>query len=203
LRREGARRRRRTFMDLRERVLEVAREAIEVKRRFFEGELEGVLEAARLLVGTLRGGGKVLIFGNGGSAAQAQHIAAELVNRFRKDRKGLPALALTTDTSVLTSVANDYDFSLVFARQIEALGEAGDLAWGMTTSGRSPNVVKALQVAKQRGLRTLAFSGGDGGQVKEVAELCLVVPSEETPRIQEVHITLAHILCELAEDELF
>ena len=131
-------------MDLRERVLEVAREAIEVKRRFFEGELEGVLEAARLLVGTLRGGGKVLIFGNGGSAAQAQHIAAELVNRFRKDRKGLPALALTTDTSVLTSVANDYDFSLVFARQIEALGEAGDLAWGMTTSGRSPNVVKAL-----------------------------------------------------------
>lgn len=192
-----------TFVDLRERVLEVAREAIEIKRRFFEGELEGIIEAARLLVGTLRGGGKVLIFGNGGSAAQAQHIAAELINRFRKDRRGLPALALTTDTSVLTSVANDYDFSLVFARQIEALGEAGDLAWGMTTSGRSPNVVKALQVAKQMGLRTLAFSGGDGGQVKEVAELCLVVPSEETPRIQEVHITLAHLLCELVEDELF
>ncbi len=186
-----------------ERIWEIVRASSELKEAFLRREGKEVERAARLLVEVVRSGGKIFLFGNGGSAADAQHIAAEFVNRFRKDRRALPAVALTTDSSVLTSIANDTDFSLVFARQLEALGRAGDLAWGITTSGRSPNVIRGLKRATELGLRTLVFSGGDGGEAAEVAEVALVVPSFDTPRVQEVHILLGHILCELVEDELF
>ncbi|HEX16533.1 MAG: phosphoheptose isomerase [Deltaproteobacteria bacterium] len=186
-----------------ERIREIVRASSELKEAFLRREGKEVERAARLLVEVVRSGGKIFLFGNGGSAADAQHIAAEFVNRFRRDRRALPAVALTTDSSVLTSIANDTDFSLVFARQLEALGSAGDLAWGITTSGRSPNVIRGLKRATELGLRTLVFSGGDGGEAAELAEVALVVPSFDTPRVQEVHILLGHILCELVEDELF
>jgi D-sedoheptulose 7-phosphate isomerase len=147
-------------------------------------------------------GAQVLIFGNGGSAADAQHFACELVGRFLRDRRAVPAVALTTDTSILTAVANDYSFDRVFARQIEALGRPGDVAVGITTSGRSPNVLAGLQTAKTRGLKTIAFTGGDGGPVGNAAELHVNVPHPEPPRVQEVHRTLIHAVCELVEREL-
>jgi len=148
------------------RISTIVEESIALKREFFRRSLVEVRRAVQMVVGTLKGGGKLLIFGNGGSAADAQHIAAEFVNKFMMKRDALPAIALTTDTSVLTSVANDTDFSQVFSRQIEALGQEGDLAWGITTSGRSPNVVQGLIRAKQLGLKTLVLTGSDGGEVQ-------------------------------------
>ncbi|RLA80142.1 MAG: phosphoheptose isomerase [Deltaproteobacteria bacterium] len=185
------------------RISTIVEESIALKREFFRRSLVEVRRAVQMVVGTLKGGGKLLIFGNGGSAADAQHIAAEFVNKFMMKRDALPAIALTTDTSVLTSVANDTDFSQVFSRQIEALGQEGDLAWGITTSGRSPNVVQGLIRAKQLGLKTLVLTGSDGGEVLKVADLSLLVPSRSTPRVQEVHIMIGHIICELVEEELF
>ena len=185
------------------RISTIVEESIALKREFFRRSLVEVRRAVQMVVGTLKGGGKLLIFGNGGSAADAQHIAAEFVNKFMMKRDALPAIALTTDTSVLTSVANDADFSQVFSRQIEALGQEGDLAWGITTSGRSPNVVQGLIRAKQLGLKTLVLTGSDGGEVLKVADLSLLVPSRSTPRVQEVHIMIGHIICELVEEELF
>ena len=159
--------------------------------------------AAELVIETLRQGGKVLVFGNGGSAAQAQHIAAELVNRMCMDRAPLPAIALTTDTSILTSVANDYDFDQVFAKQVQALGRPGDLAWGLSTSGASRNVLLGLEAAGGKGMKRLAFAGRPGAGIEKVAELCLWVEAASTPVIQEVHLAAAHIICELVERELF
>jgi len=154
-------------------------------------------------VHALRGGNKLLFFGNGGSAADAQHLAAELVNRFQIERPPLAALALTTDTSILTAVANDYDFLQVFAKQVRALGRPGDLALGLSTSGNSPNVVAGFQAARELGLATLALSGREGGPVAEAAEFALIVPSQDTPRIQEVHITIGHVLCDLVDYQLY
>jgi len=151
---------------------------------------------------SLAAGGKILLFGNGGSAADAQHLAAEFVNRFDRDRPGLAAIALTTDGSILTSVPNDDEFAAVFARQIEALGRAGDVAVGITTSGHSANVVRALQEAARSGLRTAVLSGRDGGPAAAEAHIALVVPGDETARIQEVHILAGHLLCRLVEDRL-
>ncbi|MFZ2089693.1 MAG: D-sedoheptulose 7-phosphate isomerase, partial [Desulfobaccales bacterium] len=151
----------------------------------------------------LTGGGKILLFGNGGSAADAQHIAAEFVNRFKIERPPLAALALTTDTSILTSIANDYDFIEVFAKQVRALGRPGDAAVGLSTSGNSGNVVRALEAAREMGLNTLALSGGKGGPVAAAAEMAIVVPSANTPRVQEVHITIGHVLCDLVDFLLF
>ena len=147
--------------------------------------------------------GKNSFFGNGGSAADAQHLAAEFVNRFQKERRSLPAIALTTDTSILTSIANDYDYSLVFVKQIEALGQSGDTAWSISTSGMSPNVYLGLKKAKQKGLKTVALTGGDGGKIVKMADISIIVPSFKTPRIQEIHITIGHIVCELVERALF
>jgi D-sedoheptulose 7-phosphate isomerase len=144
-----------------------------------------------------------MIFGNGGSAADAQHIAAEFVNKFMIDRPPLPAIALTTDTSVLTSVGNDYTFDEVFSKQIKALGMEGDVAWGMSTSGNSVNVVEALAVARERGLRTIGMTGSSVGQMAEVAQVLLTVDAENTARMQECHITMAHIICELVDYQLF
>ena len=147
--------------------------------------------------------GKNSFFGNGGSAADAQHLAAEFVNRFQRERRPLPAIALTTDTSILTSIANDYDYSLVFVKQIEALGQSGDMAWSISTSGMSPNVYLGLKKAKQKGLKTVALTGGDGGKIVKMADISIVVPSFNTPIIQEIHITIGHIVCELVERALF
>ena len=169
-----------------------------------EAELaERIAEAARMLVDTLSAGGKVLVMGNGGSAADAQHFVAEIVGRFKKERRGLPAISLTTDTSILTAIGNDYGFDQVFSRQVEALALPGDLLVGISTSGGSENVRRALVRGGEGGCRTIALLGKDGGVIKDVVDLHLTVPDRETPRIQEGHITIIHILCDLMEKELF
>ena len=190
-------------MPLTARLAAAVAEANLLKDRLVAEQSGQVAAAARLLASTLKGGGKILLFGNGGSAADAQHLAAEFVNRFLIERPPLAALALTTDTSILTSIANDYDFLEVFAKQVRALGRPGDAALGLSTSGNSANVVRALEVARRLGLKTLALSGGDGGPVAAAAELAIVVPPKSTPRIQEVHITIGHVLCDLVDFLLF
>lgn len=159
-------------------------------------------QAVSLCVVALKTGGKLLFFGNGGSAADAQHLATELTVRYRKDRPAIAAIALTTDSSALTATGNDLGFEHIFARQIEALGRAGDVAIGITTSGRSPNVLRAFEVARAMGLRTIAFTGGTGGDTARLADLALVVPSDVTARIQEMHIALGQMLCAAIEIEL-
>jgi phosphoheptose isomerase len=161
-----------------------------------------VLDAAAAIVDAFRRGGMLLLFGNGGSASDAQHVSAELVGRFQRERAGLPAIALTTDTSILTSVANDDGFDRVFVRQIEALGRAGDVALGISTSGGSPNVLAALEAARARGLKTIALTGKDGGAVGRAAAIHVNVPAQSTARVQEVHRTLLHIICDIVESEL-
>jgi phosphoheptose isomerase len=162
-------------------------------------DAQPLIESADAIVTALKRGGKVLLFGNGGSAADAQHVAAELVGRFQHERAALAAIALTTDTSVLTSIGNDYAFDRIFDRQIEALGAAGDVAFGISTSGASRNVVSALDTARRRGLRSIALTGRDGGSVGRAADIHLNVPSRSTARIQEVHRTLLHVICDLVE----
>ena len=190
-------------MDLVSRLQAAVDESISLKKRFVAAQGDAVVAAAQMLAGVFQAGGKVFLFGNGGSAADAQHLAAEFVNRFQVERPPLAALALTTDTSILTAVANDYDFLQVFAKQVRALGRPGDLALGLSTSGNSPNVVEGLKAARQLGLKTLALSGRDGGPVAQAAELALIVPSRNTPRIQEVHITIGHVLCDLVDFLLY
>jgi D-sedoheptulose 7-phosphate isomerase len=168
-------------------------------RKTLAGEFRKLVAVA---VACLKGGGKILFFGNGGSAADAQHLATELTVRYVKDRAPIAAIALTTDTSALTAIGNDLGFEQLFARQIEALGRRGDLAIGITTSGRSPNVVKALETARTIGITAAAFTGGDGGKVKAIADPCLVVPSRTTARIQEMHILIGQMLCGAVEREL-
>lgn len=190
-------------MDLITRLQEAVAESVRLKSRFVEEAGPKVVDAARMLAETLRDGGKILIFGNGGSAADSQHLAAEFVNRFQIERKPLSALALTTNTSILTAIGNDYDFREVFAKQVTALGHPGDVAWGLSTSGNSPNVVKGLKAARELGLKTLALSGRDGGPVAAQGDIALVAPSGNTPRIQELHITIGHALCDLVDYLLF
>ena len=182
------------------RVRAIVEANIAVHARVRDGSLEAIVEAARVIRDAHAAGGKLLIFGNGGSAADAQHLAAELVNRFQREREAIAAVALTTDASILTSVANDYSFDRVFVRQIEALGRAGDVALGISTSGTSANVVKGLEAARQRGLRTIALTGRDGGAVGHAADVHVNVPEESTARVQEVHGTVIHAICELIED---
>jgi D-sedoheptulose 7-phosphate isomerase len=158
---------------------------------------------AALVVQCYRGGGKVLLAGNGGSAADAQHIAAELVCRFTFERPAVPAIALTTDTSIMTAVSNDYGYASLFSRQLEAYGQPGDLFIGISTSGNSPNVLEALATARRLGLTTVGLTGAGGGRMVELCDHCLKVPSSETPRIQECHITIGHILCAWTERSLF
>jgi len=160
-------------------------------------------EVAAQLIAALRQGRRIFLFGNGGSAADAQHIAAELVGRFQRRRPGLPAMALTVNTSSLTAIANDFSFDSIFARQIEALGSAGDVAVAISTSGTSRNVLVAAEAAKSKGLVTVGMTGRSGGQLREIVDWCLRIPSDETPRVQECHILVGHILCEIVETELF
>jgi D-sedoheptulose 7-phosphate isomerase len=162
-----------------------------------------IAEMAILLADTFRRGGKLLVLGNGGSAADSQHFVAEIVGRFKMERRGLPAIALSTDTSILTAVGNDYGFEAVFRRQVEALAVSGDMVVGISTSGNSPNVRSALELARQQGCRTIALLGRDGGSIKGICDLALVVPSNDTPRVQEGHGIIIHIVCDLLEKELF
>ena len=179
------------------------KESGEVKTRFLKENLPRFLDAIKLVSQAFERGNKLLLFGNGGSAADAQHIAAEFVNRYIIDRPPLPAIALTTDTSILTSVSNDLAFQEIFARQIKALGKEGDIVIGLSTSGNSPNVIKAFEVAKEMGMKTVALTGNDGGMLGKLADVPLVVSSSSTPRIQETHILAGHILCEMVEHQLF
>ena len=162
-----------------------------------------IAEMVSLLSDAFTRGNKLLVMGNGGSAADSQHFVAEIVGRFKMERRALPAVALSTDTSILTAVGNDYGFDAVFSRQVEALAAPGDVVVGISTSGNSPNVLKALNEAKARGCRTIGLLGRDGGSIRAVCDLALVVPSTDTPRIQEGHATIIHIVCDLVEKALF
>jgi D-sedoheptulose 7-phosphate isomerase len=186
-------------------VLDRIQRSIDVKQLLLSDAIfrELVAQAALQIVKSLRAGGKVLFFGNGGSAADAQHLAAEFTGRYLKERRALPALALHGNSSAVTAIGNDYGFDLVFARQMEALGKEGDVAVGISTSGNSRNVLRALEVARSRGIYTVALTGASGGAIKKVADCTLCIPSEETPRIQECHILTGHIICEIAEEMLF
>jgi D-sedoheptulose 7-phosphate isomerase len=179
------------------------REGAELRIHLAQALGEKIVDAANIIAASLKNGGKVLLFGNGGSAADAQHLAAELVGRFVLERSPLPGIALTTDSSILTAVGNDYGFDQVFVRQILALGRPGDVAIGISTSGNSPNVIKAVQAAAERGLRTIGLAGRDGGALAKAVEIAITVPSTNTARIQECHIAVGHVLCELVEDDLF
>jgi D-sedoheptulose 7-phosphate isomerase len=178
-------------------------EGMELRQRLMDDSFfQGLIRATDSMVQALKKGNKILIFGNGGSAAHAQHMAAELVNRFLKQRQPFAALALTTDTSILTSISNDEDFTEVFARQISALGRPGDVAVAITTSGRSRNILRGLEEARRIGLVTVGLTGGNGQEVNPLLDHSLHVPHGSTPRVQEMHTTVIHILCELIEDEL-
>ena len=186
----------------RARVDKVFEATILLHERVRQMELTPVTRAAAVIGEAFAQGGRLFVFGNGGSAADAQHMAAEMVGRFARERRALPALALTTDTSVLTSVANDYNFERVFVRQIEALGRPGDVAFGISTSGDSANVLRAIEAAKAGRLQTVALTGRDGGLIGAAAEIHINVPDASTARVQEVHRTLIHAICELVEDSI-
>jgi D-sedoheptulose 7-phosphate isomerase len=182
---------------------ETVAESLRVKSLFFEANKLHIAETAATIAHGLKNGHKILLFGNGGSAADAQHIAAEFVGRFGPDRTALPAISLSTDTSILTALSNDYGYAQVFARQIAALGQAGDSAIGISTSGNSPSVLVALEMAKSKGLFTIGFTGETGGKMGDCTEVLFRVPSRSTSRIQETHNLLGHILCELIDRHLF
>lgn len=185
-----------------DKIRQMADESIEVKTRFFEKHIPDVARAASMIVESMKRGGKLLVFGNGGSAADAQHIAAELAFRMGRNRRALPAVALTTDTSLITAISNDAVFDLVFSRQLQALGNKGDIALAITTSGNSTNVIEAVKIARELGITTIGLLGGTGGKVAPMVDFALIVSNKETPRIQETHITIGHIICQLIEDEL-
>lgn len=190
---------------LNELVRDRIQRSLEVKRLLLLDATycELVTKAATQIVKTLRTGGKVLFMGNGGSAADAQHLAAEFVGRYLKERRALPALALSVNSSAVTAIGNDYGFDLVFARQIEALGKEGDVVIGISTSGNSQNVIRALEIAKTKAIYSIALTGESGGLMKNIADCTICIPSEETPRIQECHILTGHIICEIVELAIF
>lgn len=182
-------------------VRQILQESIQVKHALLS-QADLIQQIANRLIEALRGGHKILVCGNGGSAADAQHMVAELMGRFALERQPFPAIALTTNTSTLTALANDYGYEIVFSRQVEALAEFGDVLIGISTSGNSLNVIRAIEAAKTKGAFTIGLTGQDGGKLKDVAHLCLCIPSHSTPRIQEAHITVIHIICELVEKAL-
>ncbi|MEE8381430.1 MAG: SIS domain-containing protein [Thermodesulfobacteriota bacterium] len=190
---------------MKDQVIQRFKESADLKIAFAKKNCDKIIEVVHLITGSLNSGNKIMLFGNGGSAADAQHIAAEFINRLRKskrDRPPLAALALTTDTSILTSISNDSDFSNIFSRQIRALGKKGDIAWGISTSGNSPNLIKSIKVAQEMGIKTLGLTGKGGGEMGTLVDYHLNAESNDVLRIQEVHITLSHIICELVEQEL-
>ncbi len=177
-------------------------ESAQVKQAIAKSQVSQIERMVNLIVAAYRSGGKVILFGNGGSAADAQHLAAELVGKFKLERQAFPAIALTTNTSILTAISNDYGYEMVFCRQVEALASEKDVIIGISTSGDSANVIEAIKVAKAKGAKTIGLTGGNGGWLVKVADLVITVPSDSTPRIQEAHITIGHIVCELVEREL-
>ena len=189
--------------NLEEMIIRRFEKSAQVKKAFADRNAPAVARAALMIVECYKAGGKVLICGNGGSAADAQHIAAELVNRMMFNRDPLAAVALTTDTSVLTSIANDFDFQQVFAKQVEALGRQDDVIIGISTSGRSENVIRALVQAGKKGLQRIALTGPPGSPMEQAAELCLCVDADHVPCIQETHLTIGHMICEIVEAQLF
>lgn len=186
-----------------EKIKSLIRESIEVKEKTLKEQSIVIAQIAQKIIQCYKQGKKVIFFGNGGSAADAQHLATELISRFQKERKSLPAIALTTDTSALTAIGNDYGFDKIFSRQVEAVVEKGDLVIGISTSGNSVNVIEGIKEAKKGGAYTLGFLGATGGKLKDIVDLALCVPSLNTARIQEVHITVGHIICQIVEEELF
>jgi D-sedoheptulose 7-phosphate isomerase len=179
------------------------KESIETKNQVLKSLVPQIEKAAQIMIDALKAGNKIMFFGNGGSAADSQHLAAELIGRYRKERKSLPAVALTTDTSILTAVGNDYGFDIIFSRQIEGLARPGDVAFGISTSGNSSNVIKGMEKAKENKCRTIGLLGCGGGKIAKSVDAAIIVPSQITPRIQENHITIGHILCQLIEQEIF
>jgi len=190
---------------LKEQITSIFEESAKVKAAFAEKYADKVAEVVELLAGTFTKGNKLLIFGNGGSSTDASHIAAEFVNRFKLERPPLPAIALNTDMAIITSISNDYDYSEIFAKQIKALGNEGDMAMGISTSGTSPNVIKGLTAARDLGLSTVGLTGAakDGGRMSSLCDHTFIVPSTDTARIQETHITLGHVICQLVDETLF
>jgi D-sedoheptulose 7-phosphate isomerase len=190
--------------DMKDKILKAFEESINVKEKFAEEKnLDKIIEVAKAIANAFNDGKKLILFGNGGSSTDASHIAAEFTNRFKKDRPGLPAIALNTDMAVITSIANDYDFSEVFAKQLKALANEGDVVIAISTSGNSPNILKAMDVAKKKKLTTIAFTGLKGEKLASKVTYTFIVPSDNTPRIQETHITLGHIICQMVEEILF
>ena len=183
--------------DIKARLIESANVKIKISEN--KELLDKILGVSNEIAQALGNGKKILICGNGGSAADAQHIAAELVGKFMKERRALPAIALNTNTSVITAIGNDYSYDDIFARQVEAFGTSGDILIGISTSGNSKNVLKAFEIAKKISIMTVALTGQSGGKMKEMVDICINVPSSLTPRIQEAHITIGHIMCEIAE----
>ncbi len=188
---------------MKDQIAQIFRESADVKLRFAKQNSEALVKTVKAIVDAFKAGNKVLLFGNGGSAADAQHIAAEFVNRFLIERPPLPALALTTDTSVLTSISNDYGYAESFSKQVKALGKEGDVAIGISTSGTAANVIKAVKVAREMGLKTVGLTGGDGGDLAKAVDIALIVDSRTVPRIQEVHITAGHVICGMVDQMLF
>jgi D-sedoheptulose 7-phosphate isomerase len=187
-------------------MIETIRRQLLADRDFFTDMASALAEptahAAELLIASLRGGGTIYVCGNGGSAADAQHIAGELVGRFLRERQALPCVALTTDSSILTCIGNDYSFDEIFARQVSALVRRGDVLWAISTSGNSPNILKAAEAARKRGAKVLAMTGRSGGRLKGLADVILCVPADATPRIQQGHLALLHLLCGLVEENM-
>jgi len=180
-------------------IEDIYKESIRVKEEAFQQNASKISTAVDEIVTCFKNGGKILLFGNGGSAADSQHMAAEFVGRFQKERRSLPAIALTTDSSILTALGNDYSFDIIFARQIEGLGKKGDVALGISTSGNSRNVIEGIQKAKELGLRTITLTGGTGGKLAPLSDINLNVSSKVTARIQESHLCIYHTICELVE----
>ncbi|MBN2514726.1 MAG: D-sedoheptulose 7-phosphate isomerase [Deltaproteobacteria bacterium] len=191
------------MQDIEDIIIRIFKESCHLKEVFVNDNVVKIVKIVDIITEAFKGGNKLLLFGNGGSAADAQHLAAEFVNRFLIERPPLPAIALTTDTSVITSIGNDYEFSDIFAKQIRAIGQAGDVAWGISTSGSSANVIKAFEAAKKLNLITIALTGKDGGSAEKIADYALNVASNSVPRIQEVHITVGHVICQMVDYKLF
>jgi len=185
---------------MRDHIKDILLQSIQIKEDLLHTRIDQIIDLSNMVIESLKKGGKVMLFGNGGSASDSQHIAAELVGRYQKDRQALPALALTTNTSILTAIANDYGYDAVFAKQVEALGDKNDIVIGISTSGKARNVVAGIKQAKKMGIKTIVFTGGDGGEIAKLADVSLVVPSKVTARIQEAHIAVGHIICELVEE---
>jgi D-sedoheptulose 7-phosphate isomerase len=189
---------------MKDKILKTFEESIIIKEKFInEKNIDKIIDVAKVIANAFNDGKKLILFGNGGSATDASHIAAEFINRFKRERPGLPAISLNTDMAVITSIANDYDFSEVFAKQLKSLAEEGDIVIAISTSGNSPNVLKAMDIAKKKRLITVAFTGIKGERFASKATYAFVVPSDNTPRIQEIHIMLGHVLCQMVEEILF